>query len=431
MNQRCLQLVNVLKRLLFNLNIFRSHFAPTADPYKIRTQIIATRVYLVLLAVTFFILVTYTSQVKVTHSVGIKYPTYEQFLRLDSIYSGTLSCPCSIISISYDQFIYLNASYHQICESVYTTSIWRQLIDSTTNNSEISLNFRYIGGPLFYALSSFCNLTSTTIRDGIIAFNATQLISGTSLSLDIFNANVENFIRAFISKTIRDFIRSREMIRDQTQYNGIMSGLGTNFYYKIDMVIQKNGSNYPIGEYFYSIPSAYVGQSSNCSCADTPFCTRPAFIDDKNSFHVPGMYFGCYIVESLLQSNLACFYNQSCINELRHALNSNVILNTTALDPTVPSQYASNDTIGYNVNQLMVEQWTNITSHRDYYDRCHVVMCTYSYVGKKRWFTVLTSIITPIGGLNIILKIIVPWVIMILRSRRRNNPGMPILLFTL
>jgi hypothetical protein len=199
-----------------------------------------------------------------------------------------------------------------------------------------------------------------------------------------------------------------------------MSGLYTNFYYKAIVEHWRNG----VGFYFPAIPCVYVDQSSSCSCEETPFCVTPAFMDDEASFHVPGMYFGCYIVESLLQSNLACFYNQSCIDELRLALNSTVTLNMTALDPIIQSQYAPNETIENIVNQLMVEQWINTTSHKLYYDRCHPVVCTYTYISKKNWLAILTFIITPIGGLNIILKFIVPRVIMILRSRRRTNSGM-------
>jgi hypothetical protein len=423
--ERLCRWYDFLVQKLLNFNVFQSNFAPTIDQYKIRTQIIATRVYFVLLAVSFFVLIIYTSQVEVTHNVTVKDSTHDQFLSLYNAYSQTLSCPCTTISIPYDQFIYLNASYHQVCESIYTTLAWRQLIDSTSNDTQISLNFRYIGGPLFNVLSSFCYLASTTINDGIVEFNATQFISSAALPLNIFNFETENFIDLFISQTTREFIRSRELIRDQTQYNGLMSGLYTNFYYKVIPEVYFDGST---GYSFPSISRTYVDQSSSCSCEETPFCITPAFIDDETFFHVPGMYFGCYIVESLLQSNLGCFYNQSCIDELRYALNSTVVLNTTALDRTIKSQYALNETIENIVNQLMVEQWFNTTSHKLYYDRCHPVVCTYNYIDKNYWFTILTSIIVPIGGLNLILKIIAPSLIRILRRRRRTEPGMLMIL---
>ena len=399
-----------------NINIFHSNFAPTTDRYQIETQIIATRIYIVLLAVSLFIFVTYNSQVYVTETVSVKYPMYDQFLSLYRIYPESLSCPCTVISIAYDQFIYLDASYHQVCDSVFTTLAWRHLIDSTANDRQTSLNFHYIGGPMFFALSSFCRLSRTTVTDGIVVFNATQIISATALPLNIFKSETEDLIRSFISKTTQEFARSLEFIRDQIQYNGIMSGLQTNFYYITTLPLW---TEYSPGYEFNSVSSVYGDQSSNCSCDNTPFCKIPAFIDDENSFHIPGFYYGCYIVESLLQSHLGCFYNQSCIDELRQALHSSVTLNTTALDSTAQSQYSSNETIQHIVNHLMAEQWTNRTSHELYYNGCRPLTCVYTYSNRKNWLAVLTSIIVPIGGLNIILKIVIPRLIMIFRSRRR------------
>ncbi|UJR12743.1 hypothetical protein I4U23_016917 [Adineta vaga] len=410
-------------RFLSKLNSFRDHFAPTTDEYQIKTQILATRVYLVLLTFSLVILVTYTTQINVIENVTVNNPTYNQYLNLFSIYPETLSCSCTTISIAYDQFIYLDIIYHQICHSVYTTFAWRHLIDSTSNPHEISLNFRNVGGPLFYVLNSFCRLTEMTVSDGIIEFNAIQLISRTVLSREIFDVQVENIIRSFISTITREFTRSRQLIRDQIQYNGIMSGLYTNFHYTS---ILQEWSTDEKGCEFYTSPRIYVDQSSNCSCDDTPFCKMAAFIDDETSFHIPGMYYGCYIVESLLQSNLECFYNQTCIDELRRVLNSSVILNTSALDSTIQTHYEHNETIEHIVDQLMVEQWLNITSHKFYYERCQPSVCTYTYISKKNWLNVLTSIIVPIGGLNLILKSIIPFIIMMFRSHLCINLGQSI-----
>ena len=270
---------------------------------------------------------------------------------------------------------------------------------------------------MFYALNSFCRLSRTTVTDSITVFNTTQIISAAALPVNIFKSEMEDLIRSFISKTTQEFARSLEFIRDQIQYNGIMSGLQTNFYYKTALPPWTVDDP---GYAFYSASRVYGDQSSNCSCDNTPFCKIPAFIDDENSFHISGFYFGCYIVESLLQSNLGCFYNQSCIDELRQALHSSVTVNTTALDSTAQSQYLSNDTIQHIVSHLMVEQWVNRTSHELYYDRCLPFTCIYTSSDKKNWLAVLTSIIVPIGGLNIILKIIIPRVIMIFRLRRRR-----------
>ncbi|CAF2652075.1 unnamed protein product [Rotaria sp. Silwood2] len=82
-------------------------------------------------------------------------------------------------------------------------------------------------------------------------------------------------------------------------------------------------------------------------------------------------------------------------------------VNTKALDRSLPSRFALDSTIGSIVDRLMVEEWTNITSHKAYYDRCQPITCTYSYVDKKIWLVVITTVIGLIRGLTIVLKFVV------------------------
>ncbi|CAF4839306.1 unnamed protein product, partial [Rotaria sp. Silwood2] len=75
------------------------------------------------------------------------------------------------------------------------------------------------------------------------------------------------------------------------------------------------------------------------------------------------------------------------------------------------------------VDQLMVEEWINTTSHKAYYDRCQPITCTYSYVHKNTWLVVFITIIGVIGGLQIVLRIILPLLINWIRSPRNVNQG--------
>jgi hypothetical protein len=83
-----------------------------------------------------------------------------------------------------------------------------------------------------------------------------------------------------------------------------------------------------------------TSSSSNCSCQQDASCAFPAriFTDRRPGpipivrFTVPGVVFACYIADSILQSNLGCFYNQSCTDDLIAIMASPVVLNTTALD---------------------------------------------------------------------------------------------------
>lgn len=412
---------NQVKKWILEFNIFRSRRAdPVPTQYELETQLISTRIFLLLFAIPCFIIVICVSQIKVTINVTVENPTYDKYLKLSNTYSATLSCPCTKISITYGEFISITASYHQVCVSIYTTSAWQNLIYSTSNPDEPSRNFRYTGGPLFQILSLFCDLTRSTISDGLIDFNTTQFISLTVIPHDSFDEQTDALISLFISSTVRDFVRSRAVVRDEFQLNHVVSTLFTNYEFYYDTYTWPLDNN-TVPNIIPKSSNYYNDQLSNCSCENSPFCTESVYIDDNRLYPVPGMFIGCYLVEALLQSNLACFYNQSCIADLVRELNSTILINTTALDQTIQSPYELNSTIGTIVDLLMVEQWTNTTSHEAYYVQCHPVKCTYNFVGKRGWLNTIATIITPMKGLIIILQITVLLIIKVIRPPRRTQ----------
>jgi hypothetical protein len=52
-------------------------------------------------------------------------------------------------------------------------------------------------------------------------------------------------------------------------------------------------------------------------------------------FEIPGFYTGCYIVESLLQSTLECFYDPQCIDKLQTYISVSSSINVTVLDASL------------------------------------------------------------------------------------------------
>jgi hypothetical protein len=57
------------------------------------------------------------------------------------------------------------------------------------------------------------------------------------------------------------------------------------------------------------------------------------------------------------------------------------------------------------------------TSHRNYYNQCYPIQCTYSYIGKNDF----TTVIGLIGGLSTILKFVIPQIIKIYLKFRKNR----------
>jgi hypothetical protein len=193
------------------------------------------------------------------------------------------------------------------------------------------------------------------------------------------------------------------------QGNALFSAIAGN--------IQLNFTAYNVSD--LSINAEYTniaGNSSNCSCLQNTSCALPARIFTSRRdgpirivrFTVPGVVFACYLVDSILQSNLICFYNQSCIDQLIAIMASPIVLNTLALNTTIPSQYKPDSNIGEIIDQLMVEQWIEESSHEIYYAQCNPTTCSASYENNNNFIVVFSITMGVIGTLSILLKLIVP-----------------------
>ncbi|CAF4336263.1 unnamed protein product, partial [Rotaria sp. Silwood2] len=87
-------------------------------------------------------------------------------------------------------------------------------------------------------------------------------------------------------------------------------------------------------------------------------------------------------------------------------------LNISALNMKSPqSRFNVTTPISTLVNQMMIEDWFNISSHVAFYEQCRPLICTYSYVGKNDLIVVITTIIGLISGLTTILKFLTPRVV--------------------
>ena len=172
----------------------------------------------------------------------------------------------------------------------------------------------------------------------------------------------------------------------------------------------------PTGNVVAAYP--YILLYGNCSCATSATCSYQSKIYDSSNITVPGIYIGCYIIESLLQSDLRCFYNQTCINQLQSYSLAKTTLNVTALNTSLPSHFFENSTIEELLNQLMVEEWNRSIIYENYYNDCQPSQCTYTHQTKNSVIYIVTTLVGLIGGLITVLKLIVPRLVMLVRNKR-------------
>jgi hypothetical protein len=408
------------KQFCQNLNLFPS-VPPSTNEYDCRNERISTRLFISLFILILTILLFYTSFVNVTKTVNIKTPTLAQYSHLYATYPQTLICPCTTISINYEKFLRVEYSLHQVCSSIFVNENWTNYLSTFVDYDLMSLeDFRWTGTSTFQALSVFCNVINETIFNNLVFFYSNQYVNAFLVSTELLQTQITLVVDQFKSSLINSFLSSLSTIRSTNQGNALLSALQTNFY----LHVQYDDGN------IYRQSSIY----SDCDCDYSATCVEPSTIFSLSSntiiFSVPGLYIGCFVIEALLQSTLECFYDQTCINQLQSYLLSSSLMNVTALDSSLTTQYFINSTIDDFIDNLMVEQWNSSVMYNSYYNECQPAQCTYTYVTKNDIIYIVTTLIGLVGGLITVLKLVVHRLVKLfvryILRQRRVTPVMPI-----
>lgn len=157
-----------------------------------------------------------------------------------------------------------------------------------------------------------------------------------------------------------------------------------------------------------------VGTDENdqpCYCVRNSSCILSSVFDEYDLTVEGVRSAGCFIIDMVLQSSLACWFNQLFFNETRSVLEFFEILlarNVTLLNPSLPSRFLPNTSIDLIVKELMIEQWISSSSFDQFYDKCRPICCSYTYQERIHLAYIITTILGLIGGLNVILRLICP-----------------------
>ncbi|CAF4005509.1 unnamed protein product, partial [Adineta steineri] len=392
--------------LFLNLNLFPS-VPPAINEHQLRNQRISTRLFISLLIISLSILLLYTSLINITETVNVKAPSIIKYEELYNSYSETLTCECTQISINYEKFIQIQYTLHQVCHSDFVTQTWfNYLATSPGHGTSFYDTFRLTGTFTFQALYTLCVLVDETILNRLSQFYSSQYVSAYVTPSNVFQLQTKSFISQFISSTTNEFLLSLAMIRKTTQSNALLSAQFTNYRF-----YHNENDNNLVTE------SSWDG---DCMCSSSATCISQYAVINYPSFTkvfpLPGLYTGCYIIESLLQSSLQCFYDQACIDNLLLYLGSSTIINVTALDISLSTLFLENSTITDILDQLMVEEWNSSSIYEDYYSECQPSGCSYTVTSKNSVIYIVTTLIGLVGGLITVMKLMVPILVNFVRK---------------
>ncbi|CAF1291112.1 unnamed protein product [Adineta ricciae] len=335
----------------------------------------------VLVATILYALYINAAFVPESEIVQIEKPSLNVYQDLMHHYPDTLQCSCSKISIQYETFLTIKPRFHQICSSVFVSQNFiNYQYDQASQNPQLTpFDFQFSSTLQFRLLSLLCQMAQETVTDTLLQLANTEFINTQLLSSNVFNLRIQTVIQDFRTTFPQLFLSTLALIRETTGANRLMTALGTSWKVSIPYLITTQRSA--------TLESLVYEE---CSCASSPKCIQPS----------NGMFAGCYPLEALFQSTLACFYDQECIDKLVHYR----ALNVSSMDK---SRFQINTTIESFVNQLMVEDYSANISYENYFHQCSPLLCTYSYTRIINVFDGLTYLISVYGGLVILCRMIV------------------------
>jgi hypothetical protein len=286
---------------------------------------------------------------------------------------------------------------------------------SSFETDVIGKDFRWTSPYVFQALKTFCELINRTINENLVAFNLSKYVSTSVISEHVFESEAKSLIDQFRSSVTNAFSLSLSIIQGTTQANALLSALQTNFYlYKVN-----SSENLVINGTLYD----------DCRCASSSTCISPSSIYEYSTstpiFNVPNFYIGCYVIQSLLQSTLECFYDQECIDQLQSFISWSPSINPTALNASLSSLYSVNSSVGDLIDKLMIEQWDVSPLYERYYNECRPTQCTYKLETNNDIIYIVTTLFGIAGGLSTVLKIILPRLVKLVRKKKgqRQHPA--------
>ncbi|CAF4138063.1 unnamed protein product [Adineta steineri] len=438
------------KTSILTFNLFKNRNNRSEE--QLQQQRFSTRFFLIVTLITLVILVFYISFENITHTIIKNNPTIIEFDKLYQKYPNTIQCPCQTYSITYEEFTSFQPRLHSTCSSTFVdeTSQWL-VIDYPQTMSSYTWedptyaarkdDFRQIGSPFFQLLNSFCKLSSKTINAELKTFYSSRFITLNLITFEQFQTQINQLTNQFLQNTARSFINSLVLAENMTAANMLVSAFKSDSLYSLATPLydytgydfhDQYGFIYDRTDQIYN--SNETG--NDCDCQSTPWCIQQAIVYDLDTitqlFSPPGIFVGCYLVEAVLQSDLRCFFDIDCLQQLINSLSlvnisaSSIVLNLTA------NHYQERSSLLEIVSNLMVEEWNNQTSYDNYFNICQPSVCTATYISRGNIIYIITTTIGLIGGLTkvyifiapIFLKIMLHVIIPFIRKKcGMNNNG--------
>ena len=268
-----------------------------------------TRLYYIILIRFTITLVMYAEIIERTKDRTIPVSSKATYEYLRGLETDTLQCPCSELSMSYNNFtVYLYASFHPVCPSDFLSDVWLTYFDQFGGSSVCWLrprDLRKWGILLDNRTQSLNSLANDTITDVICQLKSSSFISAKAMS--------SSEIEAQVNGAFELFTRSLQLFWTSDQGSASVSVLGNNW----TTIYGSNVSNASV----VSVPVTY--NNGTCSCVTSSSCLEPAafhYVTFGQFYIGEGIFLECFLFSTILLSSLPCFHSNSCLDQLKNAM---------------------------------------------------------------------------------------------------------------
>ncbi|CAF1591785.1 unnamed protein product, partial [Adineta steineri] len=356
----------------------------------------ATRLYIVLFLIGLGIPGLYAIIQAQTLTKTYVKPSFKLYEQLQHDHENALECPCSSIATTYNEFVKIDARFHEICSSPFASNQWHtNLIAGLVSNLSVydDRDYRRFLSAHLQFLQGLCNISIESVSNTIDQFLSSLLITTQLLSNKSFHARVNSQIKRSQSNAPTTLGHFLFLVRNINHGNAIISKYGTNFQYIPDCE----------RKYLAHLFTKAIIYDDECSCGLSPLCTTQAnFIERNSSKKIPiqGLKMGCTPSESFRASTLECFYNQSCLNLIQQYTNYKARINP--IIPSNSSQFSMNTTMAELIDHLFIEEWATNISYQAYFEKCSPLSCSYTYIRRFNLLSTITLLLGLQGGLTIL-----------------------------
>lgn len=390
---------------MVELNLF-STISPSQDPQVIHRNRRLTRIYLILLVFSLFIIILYGLLRQETSIVIIKSPSLSTYRELFSQYPLTLKCPCSRTAIKYNKFISQNEpQYHQICSSVFLSSEWLNSMATLTGTSvtwwSSTPDYRDFLRIQFQTLLQLCTLSRNTLNASLLIFEQNDFITSNTISHAEFDFQTTAILQQFKTSVSKQFIETFKLIQLIDHGNQLATIFSSNWEFTSKYSVVSIDTTVDHSMYLLTSPNIYGDE--DCSCGIQSTCSALSYITFSQYFTtlnqiMPGFRIGCLLLDSLLQSSLTCLYNKTCLGLMQANMYYSKPVKSEIL--TYSPLSTPNTTIETILSQLFVSEWIQNTSFDLYFNECSPQSCKYSYSMQYNPVYVITLVIAVFGGLT-------------------------------